>query len=59
MCDDVDEVFVVKVARDVWREGSKHLIDLQERTMVKRAHRKGLGLGQELGLRAQPGLHKL
>lgn len=52
MCDDVDEVFVVEVAGDVWREGSKHLIDLQDRAVVKGGHRRALGLSQELGLRA-------
>lgn len=48
----MDEVFVIEVARDVWREGSEHLVNLPRKRQGGEAAREGFVAGAD-------GLHKL
>lgn len=47
----MDKVFVIQVARHVWREGCEHLIDLLGKSQGEKAAQKGFvaGAGRRSG----------
>ena len=47
--DDVDEVFVIQVARHIWREGCEHLVDLPGESQGEKAAREGFVAGRRAG----------
>ena len=49
--NDVDKVFVIQVARYIWREGCKHLIDLPGKSQGEKVAQKGFvaGAGRRAG----------
>lgn len=54
----MDEVFVIEVARDIWREGSEHLVNLPGRRQGGEAAQEGFVAGARRRAGAD-GLHKL
>lgn len=51
VCNNVDEVFVIQVARHVRREGCEHLLNLSGRRQVGKVAQKGFVAGGLLGWR--------
>lgn len=49
MSNDMDKVFVIQVARHVWREGCEHLVDLPGKSQGKKAAQEGFGAPRRAG----------
>lgn len=49
MSNNVDKVFVIQVARHVWREGCEHLIDLPGKSQGEKAAQEGFGADRRAG----------